>query len=64
MSPKRFMGRLNREIKFRRLDLLNTRDNLSGADRPREHYFKLFRAGDDVCAKCGKPRAEHPKRKP
>lgn len=26
------------------------------------HYFKVFRMGDDVCATCGKPRAEHPKR--
>jgi hypothetical protein len=45
------------------LNLRQFRDNTMGIDRPGPHYFTLFRMGEDVCAKCGKPRAEHPKRK-
>ena len=25
----------------------------------RSHRFTIFRMGDDICAKCGKPRGEH-----
>jgi hypothetical protein len=25
------------------------------------HRFKLFRLGDDTCAKCRRPRSEHPR---
>lgn len=27
------------------------------------HYFKVYRLGEDLCAKCQKPRSEHPRRK-
>lgn len=26
------------------------------------HYFTVYRIGLDMCARCGKPRAEHPRR--
>ena len=26
---------------------------------PKGHYFTFFRVGEDVCAKCRKPRKEH-----
>jgi hypothetical protein len=26
---------------------------------PRNHRFTIFRRGEDICAKCGKPRAKH-----
>jgi hypothetical protein len=38
-------------------------DAVMTMDHGRTHYFTVFRLTDDVCAKCGKPRAEHPKRK-
>jgi hypothetical protein len=56
----RYMGRLNSDRKRRRLSLEAAR-NVSW-DRARAHFFVVFRMGDDVCAKCGKPLAEHPRR--
>jgi hypothetical protein len=29
------------------------------APAPRRHSFVIFRIGDDICGKCGKPRADH-----
>jgi hypothetical protein len=28
------------------------------------HRWKLFRLGDDTCAKCRRPRSEHPRPEP
>lgn len=27
----------------------------------KDHHFKIFRLGMDICARCQKPRSEHPR---
>lgn len=53
--------------RLRKLDWVNRRlrhydYEVAGQEQVRKkrpHPFQTFRLGEDTCAKCGKPRAEH-----
>lgn len=49
-----------RMSKIHKRDIRERLDTALRLRAPGQHKFAVFRLGDDVCAKCKKPRKEHP----
>lgn len=54
-------ARIGGDARYATYEIQLRRNRTMAIELGKDHYFAVFRMGMDECAKCGKPRSEHPR---